>query len=97
MKHCKLVEILSNLNVKTPCTNLKPPHKRKAPQMTTFWRRFYSAPLRTPWLRAWAWHSEGSRFRRTTKVKWEQSNLLVKHFTTGNPFRVKYAFSILQL
>jgi len=30
MKHYKLVEFLSNLNVKHPCTNVKPP----------FWRQF---------------------------------------------------------
>jgi len=32
MKHCKLVDILSNLNVK---------HKRKALLLTTFWPRFW--------------------------------------------------------
>jgi len=30
-----------------------------------------------------------------TKLKREQSNLLAKHFTTGDRLRVKYAFSIL--
>jgi len=35
MKHYKLVEFLSNLNVKPPL------HKRKDPLLTTFWRRFW--------------------------------------------------------
>jgi len=34
MKHYKLVEFLSKLNVKPPF------HERKAPLLTTFWRRF---------------------------------------------------------
>jgi len=38
MKHCKLVEFLSNLIVKPP------PQKRKAPLLTTFWRRFWRTP-----------------------------------------------------
>ena len=33
--------------------------------------------------------------RSTTKVKREQSNPVAKHITTGDRFRVKYAFSIL--
>jgi len=41
MKLYKLVEFLSNLNVKPPLHERKaPPHNRKAPQLTTFWRRF---------------------------------------------------------
>jgi len=35
MKHYKLVEFLSNLNVKPP------PHKGKAPLLTSFWRWFW--------------------------------------------------------
>ena len=38
----KLVEFLSNLDVKPPCTNVTPTHKRKAPLFRTFWRRFCS-------------------------------------------------------
>jgi len=34
MKHYKLVEFLSNLNVKPPL------HERKPPLLTPFWRRF---------------------------------------------------------
>jgi len=49
MKHYKLVEILSNLNVKPPLHEREapphkreaPPHKREAPLLTTFWRRFW--------------------------------------------------------
>ena len=41
MKHYKLVEFLSKLNVKPPLHERKaPPHKGKAPLLTTFWRRF---------------------------------------------------------
>jgi len=39
MKHYKLVDFLSNLNVKPPERKF-PPHERKAPLLTTFWRRF---------------------------------------------------------
>jgi len=40
MKHYKLVEFFSNLNVKPPLNERKaPPHKRKAPLLTTVWRR----------------------------------------------------------
>jgi len=39
MKHDKLVKFSSNLNVKPPL------HKRKAPLLTTFWRRFWSVHL----------------------------------------------------
>jgi len=41
MKHYKLVEFFSNFNVKPPLHERKaPPHKCKAPLLTTFWRRF---------------------------------------------------------
>jgi len=41
MKHYKLVEFLSKLNVKPPWPKRKvPPHKRKALLLTTFWQRF---------------------------------------------------------
>jgi len=36
MKHYKLVELLSNLNVKLLL------HERKASLLTTFWRRFWA-------------------------------------------------------
>jgi len=40
MKHYKLVEFLSNLNVNPHLYQRKsPPHKCKAPLLTTFWRR----------------------------------------------------------
>jgi len=43
MKHYELVEFLSNLNVKPPLHERKAlPHKRKAPLLTTFWRRLWS-------------------------------------------------------
>jgi len=39
MKHDKLVEFLSNLNVNPPLHERKsPPHKRIVPLLTTFWR-----------------------------------------------------------
>jgi len=42
MKHYELMEFLSNLNVKRPLYERKaPPHKRKTPLLTTFWRRFW--------------------------------------------------------
>jgi len=42
MKHYKLVEFLSNLNAKPPLHERKAPSpKRKAPLLTTFWRRFW--------------------------------------------------------
>ena len=50
MKHHNLVEFLSNLNVKSPL------HKRKAPLLTPFWRRFCDKNswigwgLMRPWL-----------------------------------------------
>jgi len=48
MKHYKLVEFWSNLNVKPPLHERKaPPHKRKAPLLTTSWRRFWSKHLHT--------------------------------------------------
>jgi len=54
MKHYKLVEYLSNLNVKPPCTNVKSsPHKRKTPLLTTFWRRV-CAHVRD-YSTAWVW------------------------------------------
>jgi len=31
MKYYKLVEVLSNLNVKPPCTNVKPPAETSSP------------------------------------------------------------------
>jgi len=34
------VEFLSNVNVKPPAQLYNTPHKRKAPLLTTFWRRF---------------------------------------------------------
>jgi len=41
MKHYQLVDFFSNLNVKPSLHERKVPlHKRKAPQLTTFWRRF---------------------------------------------------------
>jgi len=41
MKHYKLVDFLSNLNVKPPpCTNVKTPGTNIKPLLTTFWRRF---------------------------------------------------------
>ena len=41
MKNHELVEFLSNLNVKPPLHERKAlPHKRNAPLLTTFWRRF---------------------------------------------------------
>jgi len=40
LEHYKSVEFLSILNIKPPSINAKPPpHKRKAPLLTTFWRR----------------------------------------------------------
>jgi len=44
MKHYKLVEFLSNLNVKPPCTNVKPPRTNVKPPLTTFWRWFCWGP-----------------------------------------------------
>jgi len=41
MKHYKLVEFLSNLNVNPRALRNTPPHKHKAPLLTTFWRRLW--------------------------------------------------------
>jgi len=42
MKHYKSMEFLLNLNVKPSLHKRQaPPHKSKAPLMTTFWRRFW--------------------------------------------------------
>jgi len=40
MKHYKLLEFLSNLNVRPLHESKAPLHKRKALLLTTFWRRF---------------------------------------------------------
>jgi len=46
MKHYKLVECSSNLNVKPPLHKRKaPPNKRKALLLTNFWRRFCTGIL----------------------------------------------------
>jgi len=54
MKHYKLVEFLSKLNVKSPLHERKATlHKRKTPQLTTFRRRFglYDETKVAVWLR----------------------------------------------
>jgi len=42
MKHYKLVEFFSSLNIKPPLHERKaPPYTPKTPLLTTFWRRFW--------------------------------------------------------
>jgi len=51
---------LSNLNVKPPLHKREaPPHERKAPLLTTFWRQFW---LKYKTQRRWFWFGRTAHF-----------------------------------